>query len=67
MTVKREETEIRNQAHEMWAEGTSDVEPKKEDIEALLKKEGYTAINIDTGYDGMQGFWRWDCEITPLN
>ena len=33
MTVNRNNTEIFNQSHKMWAEGTSDVEPKVNDIE----------------------------------
>ncbi len=66
MTVNIEETEIRSQAHEMLAEGTSDVEPLKEDIEALLKSKGWEAYDIEASYDSMQGFWRWDCNIKPL-
>lgn len=63
MTVTRENTEIRDQVHEMWAEGTGDIEPVTTDIETLLNNEGYQASNIEIWYDDMQGFWRWNCNI----
>lgn len=66
MTVTREETEIRDQAHEMWAEGTSDEMPASSDIETLLKNEGYFASDIERWFDDMQGFWRWNCNIKKL-
>lgn len=66
MTLKREETEIRNQAHEMRAEGTSDEMPTEADVESLLTGEGYEASNIEMWFDGAQGFYRWNCDIKPI-
>jgi hypothetical protein len=47
----------------MWAEGTSDVEPKANDIEKLLKEENWNIYDVDIWFDYMQGFWRWNCKI----
>jgi hypothetical protein len=63
MTVERKNTEILDQAHQMWAEGTSDVEPKANDIEKLLKDENWNIYDVDIWLDNMQGFWRWSCKI----
>lgn len=67
MTVTREETEIRDQAHEMWAEGTSGLMPDIVDIESLLLGLGWKASNVEVWYDNMQGFYRWNCSITKAN
>lgn len=64
MTVERKNTEIRDQQHLMDAEGTSDVEPKSEDIKMLLLSENWECSNIDIWFDNMQGFWRWNCDIS---
>ena len=68
MTVTRENTEIRDQTPDlMVAEGTSDVEPKSKDIKELLLSENWNSSNIDIWFDNMQGFWRWNCDISrPL-
>lgn len=63
MTVTRENTEIRDQSHEMWAEGTSDTDPHASDIKTFLEEYGYEASNMDSWYDSLQGFWRWSCDI----
>jgi hypothetical protein len=65
--VTRELTEIADQAHQMWAEGTSDEEPTKDEIVELLKKEKWVAKNIDVFMDTMMGFWRWNCDIERLS
>lgn len=64
--VKREWTEIESQAHKMWAEGTSDEEPTKDEIIELLKKENWLAKDIDVWMDTMMGFWRWTCNIEAV-
>ena len=66
MTVKIEETEIRSQAHEMWAEGTADVLPSNEDIIKLIGEKGFEATNIESWFDTCQLFYRWNCEIKPI-
>jgi len=68
MTVDREHTEIFDQAHQMWAEGTSigsgeGLEPKEADIQKLLSGEGWIADEIDIWFDNLQKFWRWSCKI----
>ncbi len=67
MTVERKNTEIRSHQHLMDAEGTSDIKPKAEDIKALLLSENWESSNIEIWFDNMQGFWRWNCDISrPL-
>jgi len=64
MTVERVNTEIRDLTPDlMVAEGTSDVEPKAEDIKLLLLSEKWECSNINIRFDNMQGFWRWNCDI----
>ena len=63
MTIERKNTEIRDKKHLMDAEGTSDIEPKAEDIKSLLRLENWECSNIDIWFDNMQGFWRWNCDI----
>ena len=68
MTVDRQHTEIFDQSHQMWAEGTSigaceGLEPKEQDIQNLLGSEGWVADEIDIWFDTLQKFWRWSCKI----
>lgn len=63
MTIERTNTEIFDQAHQMWAEGTSSIEPLEVDIQNLLDGEGFGVDEIDFWFDNMQGFWRWCCKI----
>jgi len=68
MTVDREHTEIFDQPHQMWAEGTEVSRmhnaPTAPDIRKLLESEGWKAYEIDVWYDTLQGFWRWLCKIS---
>jgi len=64
--VTLEETEIRDQAHEMWAEGTSEEMATASEIEAVLNSQGYTGLMFDAWFDTMQGFYRWRCDINKL-
>lgn len=69
MTVDRKHTEIFDQPHQMWAEGTSigngeGTMPEEQDIRRLLGNEGWEAAEIDIWFDGLQKFWRWNCKIT---
>ena len=59
----RENTEIRDQAHEMLAEGSFDYEPTKEEVIDFLKTLGWIGKCIDISFDGMQNVWRWNCDI----
>lgn len=72
MTVNREHTEIFDQTHKKWAEGTSigageGLQPKEQDIQHLLSGEGWVADEIDIWFDSLQKFWRWSCKITKMN
>jgi len=67
-TVDSGYTEICDQDHQMWAEGTSigsgeDLKPEKADIQQLLASEGWIAYEIDIRFDRIQKFWRWVCRI----
>jgi len=62
MKLLRANTEIREQ-HYMDAEGSSDEEPSKQDVEKHLEFEGWASYNIDIWYDSMMGFWQWNCDI----
>ena len=63
MSIDRKNTEILDQKHQMYAEGTSDIKPTAKDIELFLKHEGWDIYNLDIFFDSMQGFWRWNCDI----
>lgn len=63
MTVERKNTLIRDQLHEMWAEGTSEVMPTHTDIKLLLISLGWHAENIQVFYDSFQRFYRCQCDI----
>lgn len=66
-TIKGIETEIRDQAHLMDAEGTCDERPAEIDIERYLKSRGYSGYQHSIYYDSFQCFWRWSCNIIKLN
>ncbi len=55
--------DIRNQPHEMRAEGSEYYRPKRSDITRHLEKEGYIAKNIDVEWDTFQEVFRWNCDI----
>lgn len=65
-TIKIENTEIRDQAHLMVAEGACDDKPTLDDIVNFLSEHGFVPNDIDVSYDTMQGFWRWNCNIQKL-
>jgi hypothetical protein len=65
--IKRYNTKNKTHAHLIDAEGTSDIEPMKSEIEFLLSKEGYNAKDIEIWFDNMQGLWRWSCKIEPTS
>lgn len=65
-SVTRENTEICDQAHQMFAEGTSDIEPKEIDIQKMLAEELLAVDEIEIFFDNLQGFWRWSCKIAHL-
>lgn len=66
MNIKRENTEIRDHAHLMDAEGTTDVQPTDYEVTQFLASEGFLASEIDICFDSVQGFWRWSCDITRI-
>ena len=64
--LERKNTEIRDQAHLMDAEGACDIEPTEQEIQEYLSGMGWIAYDINISYDNMQGFWRWNCDIKKL-
>jgi hypothetical protein len=62
----RENTEIRDQQHEMCAEGSCDDEPTKEEVIAFVKTLGWVGRCVDISFDCMQTVWRWNCDIAHL-
>ena len=61
------EVEYRSQKHEMWVEGTADEKPTHDAIINHAKSKGYSVINIGIWHDDLQGFWRFNGDIKPLN
>ena len=59
----RENTEIRDQSHEMLAEGSCDDEPTKDEVIKFLNSLGWVGKCINISFDGMQNVWRWNCDI----
>jgi len=66
MIIEAKNSEIRDQAHLMDAEGTSDEQPSINEIESFLAQKGWQPNDIDIWFDNMQGFWRWNCKIEML-
>jgi hypothetical protein len=64
MKLNRKDTEIRDQLHEMCAEGTADDEPMLIDVYSHLAEHGWQAHDIDIWFDNMQKVWRWVCTIS---
>lgn len=61
--INRDNTEIRNHAHLMDAEGLEDSQPTEVEIAQFLRDEGWEATNIDIGFDNIMGMWSWSCDI----
>lgn len=61
--INRNNTEFRNQPHEMCVEGAEDDQMTEEDIIKYCADFGYKASEIDIWFDKMQGVWRWVCDI----
>ena len=65
--IQREDFEICDQAHQMYAEGCQSDEPLEADILIAVGLAGYKAIDIEISFDDMQKLWRWTCEIVTHN
>ena len=61
--IRREDFEVCDQSHQMHAEGCQDAEPTEKDILIAVGLCGYAATEIDIFFDGLQGLWRWNCDI----
>ena len=61
--MNRDDWELRDRAHEMWAEGCQETEPQIHEINKAVNDCGYYTENIDIHYDELQGLWRWFCYI----
>ena len=58
--------EIRDQPHQMWAEGSSDKEPTVKKIESMIIERGFKPSKIDIHFDNMMGFWRFLTDIEKI-
>ena len=56
--------EIRDQEHEMFAEGCHDEKPTECEVKAAIIRSGYVGRNVDIFYDNMQKLWRWTADIS---
>lgn len=56
---------IRDQAHELWAEGSSETKLSTKEIFENIKNVGFLASNIDIFYDEMMSVWRFTADIKP--
>jgi len=65
--LDRRDVEIRDQAHQMDAEGMHEFKPTKKQITDLLAKENWKATDIDINFDDTQKFWRWYTPIKKIN
>ncbi len=61
--IQREDFEICDQSHQMYAEGCQDREPLEDDILLAVGLAGYEAVDIEINFDDMQKLWRWTCDI----
>lgn len=63
---QRYNTEIFDQKHQMYAEGSCDDEPTISEVISFVKLIGWDARCVDISFDGIQNVWRWTCDIKPL-
>ena len=61
--ISRSDIEIKDQPHQMWAEGCHDDKPSSEEIISILNVEGFESKGIEIWEDTLQCLWRWHCEI----
>ncbi len=65
--IHRENTEIRNQSHEMWIEGMEDDKPTEDEIIDFVNGLGYATLKIEIWYDSMQCIYRWYADIKEFD
>jgi hypothetical protein len=65
--ITDKDTEIRDQAHLMEAEGSSNEPINEYEIREYLRKKGWLAKDLDIWFDSMQGVSRWVCNIEPID
>lgn len=63
MKINKQNTEILNQAHQMYAEGMETDKPTMVDIINFLTREGYIASDIDINFDNQLQMYRWTANI----
>lgn len=61
--LQRKNTEIFDQPHKMWAEGTHKEEPTKKMVVNHLLENGWDCKDVDIWNDTMMGFWRWSSKL----
>lgn len=65
--LDRNEIEIFNQLHEMYAEGKHINRPSESIINLVLINEGYYSNNIDIYYDSLMGLYQWRADIQKVS
>lgn len=63
MNLDRRNTEIEDQAHKMWAEGSCDDEPTNGEVIEFMRQQEWVVSNVQISFDGMQSCWRWNCDL----
>lgn len=61
--IKREDFEICDQPHKMYAEGCQDLPLNEQMIQGALRREGYIATSISIWVDSLQCMNRWSADI----
>jgi hypothetical protein len=61
--INRNQIEIFDQKHEMYAEGKHTSKPDELEIRELLLFEGYDSYNYDISYDSMMNVYNSFCKI----
>jgi hypothetical protein len=63
MKINRNNTEIFDQAHQMYAEGSEDFCVEISEIKEFLFSIGYQSYNEDIFFDNVQKCYRWTADI----
>ncbi len=67
MSISNNCTEICDQLHQMYAEGTSDIILEEYEIIQYLLNKKYAASNIDIWHDDFKSIWRWYADIDIID
>lgn len=60
------EYEFRDSDYEMLLEGTSYDKPNESEIKEHCLRKGYELQNLETWFDNLQKFWRFDANLLRI-